>query len=172
MIRLIVEDADENGNTDERFVLEGNYEQLGELYSAMKRMALAMGHFPSNVDEYFSKNEHGDKQESIQAHCGLGDTEWNKSWTDWAKNEEAPESLEALKQWDVKEEDVKPPDDKEFSWYISDLKQHILKKISDLNPMAKADKVALSRLFETLTGESIRKDESLGDNFIITRYPK
>ena len=48
----------------------------------------------------------------------------------------------------------------ESSRYISDLKQDILKMISDLNPMVKTDKIALSRIYETLTGKSIRKDES------------
>jgi hypothetical protein len=55
----------------------------------------------------------------------------------------------------------------ESSRYISDLKQDILKMISDLNPMVKTDKIALSRIYETLTGKSIRKDESRGDNFVI-----
>ena len=58
----------------------------------------------------------------------------------------------------------------ESSWYISDLKQDILKRISDLNPMVKADKIALSRLYETLTGKPIRKDESRGDNFVIITH--
>ncbi len=58
----------------------------------------------------------------------------------------------------------------ESSRYISDLKQDILKRISDLNPMVKADKIALSRLYETLTGKSIRKDESRGDNFVIITH--
>jgi len=93
MMKLIVEDTDRYGKTDERFILEGNYEQLGELYSAMKRMALAMGHFPSNVDEYFSKNEHGDEQEVLdEAHCGLDKAKWDKSWVDWAEKK-TPEQV-------------------------------------------------------------------------------
>ena len=60
MIRITVEDFNPDGSVDETHTLQGNYEYLGELFKAYKRMSLAMGYSPENVEEYFRDCENWD----------------------------------------------------------------------------------------------------------------
>ena len=58
---------------------------------------------------------------------------------------------------------------REFTWHIRDLKDYVVKRVSDLSIDKKADKVTLSRIYEALTGDSIGKDRSKGENFVIIK---
>ena len=60
MIKITVEDFNPDGSVDETHTLQGNYEYLGELFKAYKRMSLAMGYSPENVEEYFRDCENWD----------------------------------------------------------------------------------------------------------------
>ena len=61
------------------------------------------------------------------------------------------------------------PNDAGFTWHIKDLKNHILDKISSLTTDSKGDKILLSRLYETLTGTIVVKDDNKGEDFVIIK---
>lgn len=73
---------------------------------------------------------------------------------------------------DMDTDKIELQDTKDFTLHIKDLKEHILDKISSLTVDSKGDKILLSRLYETLTGETVIKDNSKGENFIIIKKEK
>tara|TARA_Y100001951_G_C11223661_1_gene230337 strand:- start:620 stop:865 length:246 start_codon:yes stop_codon:yes gene_type:complete len=70
---------------------------------------------------------------------------------------------------DMDTDKIEIPDTKDFTWHIKDLKSYILGKVSDLTTDNKGDKIVLSRLYETLTGETVIKDNSKGEDFVIIK---
>ena len=52
MRKIIFEDGD-----GERVTLEGDFVQIGDLFQALKRMCLAVGYHPENVQELFGDCE-------------------------------------------------------------------------------------------------------------------
>ena len=77
--RIIIVDKDlMTGQIDERFMLEGNYEQLGDFFKALKRMCLGLGYHPENVEAYFGDCENWEEQDK-----------WNDTWKQWRKRQEA-----------------------------------------------------------------------------------
>ena len=56
---------------------------------------------------------------------------------------------------------------RDYTWHIRDLKQYILQRISGLTIDEKRDKVLLSRIYETLTGETVKRDKEKGEDFVV-----
>ena len=95
---IIVDKNPMTGEIEERFMLEGDYEQLGDFFKALKRMCLGIGYTPENVEDYFGDCENWAERDK-----------WDDSWKQWSKRhkkmggEEDGESTNSPPPWVEKE---------------------------------------------------------------------
>jgi len=64
MKKIIFEDGD-----GERVTLEGDFIQIGDLFQALKRMCLAVGYQPENVQELFGDCENWANEKTVESFC-------------------------------------------------------------------------------------------------------
>ena len=64
MKKIIFEDGD-----GERVTLEGDFVQIGDLFQALKRMCLAVGYHPDNVQELFQDCENWANEKTVESFC-------------------------------------------------------------------------------------------------------
>jgi len=64
MTKIIFEDDD-----GEKVTLEGNFVQIGDLFQALKRMCLAVGYQPENVQALFGDCENWANEKTVESFC-------------------------------------------------------------------------------------------------------
>ena len=77
-MRITIEDTDDDGQIGEKWVVEGDFTDIGDLFEALKRLTLGIGHAPENVENYF-----GDCENWTNKPEGLGlvdEQKWIKMW--------------------------------------------------------------------------------------------
>ena len=80
-MRITIEDTDDDGRTDEKWIVEGDFTHILDLFRAFKRLTLGIGHSPENVEKYFGDCENWENQPE------LGNEKWVQAWKDHAKKQ-------------------------------------------------------------------------------------
>ena len=80
-MRITIEDTNDDGQINEKWVIEGDFTHIGDLFKALKRLTLGIGHAPENVEKYFGDCENWISQPE------LGDEKWTQAWKDHAQKQ-------------------------------------------------------------------------------------